>query len=465
MNKILQGDCLSVMKTFPDNYFSTIITDPPYGLSAAKNSKGGNKKGGFMGQKWDYDVPSVEIWTEALRVLKPGGTALIFAGSRTQHRMAVNVEDAGFILKDTIMWVYASGFPKAHNISKNIDKKAGAEREVIGKKEGTYSHKTGTLGSDAEKNRPRVKLDITEPSTPEAKLWDGWKSHGLKPSYEPILVCMKPNEGSYADNALKWGVSGLNIDECRVGTNDEDKCMMDKKASKKNNGINFDVAIGKNKGTATPSNPQGRFPANFIHDGSEEVVELFPNTKTGNIKPFKQKSKEFGNLGENRDCNFKGDSGSAARFFYCAKVSKAERNIGCEDMEKKGYHCSHPLEGKKQKQNENYDEVSWNVGKSVGSHNNHPTVKPIKLMEYLCKLTSTPTGGIVLDPFAGSGSTGLACQNTNRDFILIEREQEYIDIIHARLNGNIKEEMERSEKQADELLSDLNNKQNTIWDI
>ena len=208
INKIIQGDCLEVMKSVPDNSIDCVITDPPYGLK-------------FMGKKWDYDVPSIEIWKECLRVLKPGGTALIFAGSRTQHRMAVNVEDAGFELKDCIMWLYGSGFPKATDISKQLDK--GHKRKVVGKydsrskfdgcerKEMDVVTANVNLSSDT-----RGKVDITVPATEEAKLWNGWKSHGLKPAYEPILVAMKPNDGTYANNALKWGVSGLNIDGGRI---------------------------------------------------------------------------------------------------------------------------------------------------------------------------------------------------------------------------------------------------------
>ena len=207
LNTVHQGDCLEVMKDFPDNSIDTIITDPPYGYF-------------FMAAKWDYDVPSVEIWRECLRVLKPGGMALIFAGSRTQHRMAVNVEDAGFVLKDTIMLLYGSGFPKATDISKQLDK---------GKRKITGTYKTGYSKSQQESGyRPKeYECKITDPNpvTPEAKLWSGWKSHGLKPAFEPILLCMKPNNGTYANNALKHGVAGLAVDLSRVGI---DGCWDDK---------------------------------------------------------------------------------------------------------------------------------------------------------------------------------------------------------------------------------------------
>ncbi|MBA7676792.1 hypothetical protein ES703_85037 [subsurface metagenome] len=202
INKIICEGCIEAMEDMPDNCIDTIITDPPYGLS-------------FMGKKWDYDVPSIEIWQECLRVLKPGGTALIFAGSRTQHRMAVNIEDAGFILKDCIMWLYGSGFPKATDISKQIDKNLGGKVKIGKgfKHAGEYNNRN--LPDPTPQGKAREEMRH-KPDTPEATLWNGWKSHGLKPAYEPILVAMKPNEGSYANNALKWGVAGLNINGGRI---------------------------------------------------------------------------------------------------------------------------------------------------------------------------------------------------------------------------------------------------------
>jgi len=331
-SKIHQGNCLEVMTTFDDNSIDTIITDPPYGLS-------------FMGKKWDYDVPSVEIWKECLRVLKPGGTALIFAGSRTQHRMAVNVEDAGFILKDCIMWLYGSGFPKATDISKQLDK--GHERKVIGESKDSANRKSGGVFVGENEGQ----RNITTPATPQAKLWNGWKSHGLKPAYEPILVAQKPNDGTYANNALLWGVSGLNIDGGRIGVD----------GGETHKGGFGSGIYGDSEGVETDKiKRQGRFPANIILD--EEVAE----------------GEEW------------------KRYFYCAKASKAER----------------------------------------GGENNHPTVKPLKLMEYLCTLTKTPTGGVVLDPFMGSGTTGVACRNVGREFIGIELEEEYVKIAEARLKNN-----------------------------
>jgi len=255
--KLILGDCLEIMKTMPDNSIDTIITDPPYGLS-------------FMGKRWDYEVPSIAIWKECLRVLKPGGTALIFAGSRTQHRMAVNIEDAGFILKDTIMWLYGSGFPKATDISKQIDKRAGKEREVIGEKyRGKNAGKqSGIMGKTVE------RIDkLTAPATPEAHLWNGYKSHGLKPAYEPIIVAMKPNEGSYAENALKWGVAGLNIDGGRIPTNRKNEREYDKEPTTGKTGSNKGIfPMGTNQPRNDKWLDKGRFPANIIFD--EEAARL-----------------------------------------------------------------------------------------------------------------------------------------------------------------------------------------------
>jgi len=333
---IINSECLDFMKILAPNSVDTIITDPPYGLK-------------FMGKKWDYDVPSVEIWKECLRVLKPGGTALIFAGSRTQHRMACNVEDAGFILKDCIMWLYGSGFPKALDIGKNTDES-----------------------------------------------WNGWKSHGLKPAYEPILVAIKPNDGNYVQNALKWSVSGLNIDGGRI--EGKIKKVPQPLFNRSINGI-YNTKCGEGRNGDMSENNKGRFPANIILD--EEVAKM---------------------LDEQSD---------ASRFFYCAKASKSERNAGCKNLPVK----QKIFNGQSDSSSKEIKNVEERFTTQPSS-NHHPTVKPLKLMEYLCKLTKTPTGGLVLDPFAGSGSTGLAAKNTGRDFILIEREAEYCEIVRARLGKN-----------------------------
>ena len=340
------GDCLDVLRGLPDASVDAVVTDPPYGLS-------------FMGKRWDYDVPTVAIWSECLRVLKPGGHLLSFGGSRTYHRMAVNVEDAGFEIRDQVMWVYGSGFPKSHNVSKAIDKAAGAEREVFGfdaQKAAQQTPNAGLVGFSGSRGN---NGDITAPATPAAKQWDGWGS-ALKPAHEPVVLARKPlGEKTLAANVLKHGNGAINVDGCRVG--DENmSAQFDREWNKQGSEAGFGNGLRASKGKKVPD---GRFPANLIHDGSDEVVELFPH--------------------EN------------ARFFYCAKASKRDRDEG----------------------------------------NKHPTVKPTDLMAYLIRLV-TPPGGVVLDPFAGSGSTGKAAIREGFQFIGIEREAEYLAIARARIEAD-----------------------------
>ena len=423
--ELLLGDCLDRLKDLEDNSIDAIVTDPPYGLS-------------FMGKKWDYDVPSVDIWKECLRVLKPGGYLLSFAGTRTQHRMAVNIEDAGFEIRDMIAWVYGSGFPKSLNIGKAIDKMLGNERELIsvGGKCGVFAH----AGDGREQDINNYQAVTTKGNSE----WEGWGT-ALKPALEPITVARKPlGEKTVAENCLKWGVGGINIDGCRVGTE----------------GITTN-GKGKQDGN-TPIVPQspdfvgethiGRFPANLIHDGSDEVVGLFPQNKsTANVRHNKA-SENTCMSGKNyeRDGYGYSDSGSAARFFYCAKASKRERNIGCEGLEtsKKftaGNYSQSPtcktcdltLNGTND-HSECSGEVYYKEMESKNTKNNHPTVKPIALMEYLVKLVSRE-GQVVLDPFMGSGTTGMACKKLDRDFIGIEMMPEYMEIAKARIDGVKKE--------------------------
>ena len=392
--KLLHGDCLIKMKEMDDNSVDAIITDPPYGLS-------------FMGKKWDYEVPSVEVWREALRVLKPGGYLLSFAGSRTYHRLVVNVEDAGFEIRDQIMWVYGSGFPKSHNISKAIDKAAGAEREIVGERiTGTIGRPTsdGTKPSSTNPNHGvgRQVIAITSPATPEAKQWDGWGS-ALKPAHEPIVVARKPLIGTIVENVLEHGTGGLNIDACRIAHDDP---MIIRKDFESNTGDIFTRAKGNEAGPSA----NGRYPANFIHDGSDEVVSLFPTSKSTKT-PISDGRSEYNNqvygggLGLHNPANSYNDSGSAARFFYCAKPSQQEKHFGVEEL------------------------------------NIHPTVKPVDLMKYLCRLI-TPPNGIVLDPFMGSGTTGIAATQEGFNFIGIEMNDEYIEIANQRISHWVEEKQE-----------------------
>jgi DNA modification methylase len=280
--KVFNEDCLNVLREMPSNSVDAIVSDPPYGIS-------------FMAKKWDYDVPSVEVWEEALRVLKPGGHALIACGTRTQHRMVVNIEDAGFEIRDVVSWIYGSGFPKSLNISKAIDKASGAEREVVGRQK----RDAGSKSVHAFESSRSLEFDITAPATEAAKQWDGWGT-ALKPACEFFTLCRKPlSESTVAKNVLKWGTGGINIDGCRVETdwlNDSGaRWGHSNKETTKGN-----IQFTNGKCMHSEPHPQGRFPANLIHDGSQEVLELFPES---------------------------GDK-SPSRFFYCAKASKKDRDKG-----------------------------------------------------------------------------------------------------------------------------------------
>ena len=329
------GDCLEVLRSMADNSVDSIVTDPPYGLN-------------FMGKKWDYDVPSVEIWAECLRVIKPGGHLLAFAGTRTQHRMACRIEDAGFEIRDMIAWVYGSGFPKSHN--------------------------------------------------------GEWGGTALKPALEPITMARKPLIGTVAANVAAHGTGGLNIDGCRVPIDqDADASQlrtMQRSKREADDGWGMSSVSGD-----IPSvvRTDGRWPANLIHDGSSDVVAAFPDSNgSGTARVLKRCAKTENNgWGMNTTAaDFAhlpdAGTGSAARFFYCAKASKKDRGDG----------------------------------------NGHPTVKPTDLMAYLCRLV-TPPGGVVLDPFMGSGSTGKAAVREGFAFIGIEREADYLRIATARIEAQM----------------------------
>ena len=379
---LLLGNCLEKLAEMPDCSIDAIVTDPPYGLS-------------FMGKKWDYDVPGEDIWRECLRVLKPGGHLLAFAGTRTQHRMAVRIEDAGFEIRDMIAWVYGSGFPKSLDVSKAIDKAAGVQIEqgqpfnVVG----------GTCASNGGSKFRSDHPDYIKPQgiTPEAQQWAGWGT-ALKPALEPITVARKPLIGTVAANVLEHGTGGLNVDGCRV---EGVPPSVPQPSFNSPTGRIYGMKAGEGR-NGEMSQATGRWPANLIHDGSDEVVGLFPAQAGAAAPVHKRNCDKFrsaygqfkGNIDETGS-TFHGDTGSAARFFYCAKTSKRERGEG----------------------------------------NNHPTVKPIALMQYLCRLV-TPPGGTVLDPFMGSGSTGIAAGAEGFDFIGIELDPDYFAIAQSRTGGS-----------------------------
>jgi DNA modification methylase len=417
------GDCLEILRAMPDASVDAVVTDPPYGLS-------------FMGKKWDYDVPSADIWRECLRVLKPGGHLLAFAGTRTQHRMAVRIEDAGFEIRDMIAWVYGSGFPKSRNVCLDMDKMEGHGNRGHRIAVANRHHPDGTLEPNGE------QLSAYEPKTDDARQWQGWGT-ALKPAMEPITMARKPlGEKTVAANVLAHGTGGINVDGCRVGETVETWPASRSFASGISSGYTNGLAKGETQQTGAA--PSGRWPANMIHDGSDEVVGLFPETGKstggrignaggGSVPNVPTGTFEAGNPGY-------GDTGSAARFFYCAKASKADRDEGCEGMEKK---LSSSMPGRRDADDMSESKTDNDVTDrfTTERRNHHPTVKPTALMRYLCRLV-TPPRGIVLDPFMGSGSTGKAAILEGFQFIGIEREAEYVAIAKARI---VKAEAQRGE--------------------
>jgi site-specific DNA-methyltransferase (adenine-specific) len=457
-----------------DNSADSIVTDPPYGLS-------------FMGKKWDYDVPGVDVWAECLRVLKPGGHLLAFAGTRTQHRMAVRIEDAGFEIRDMIAWIYGSGFPKSLDVSKAIDKAARGRRVValiqalieeghnlaeLGKMAGipslessfrdwtTGGHRPeerswdrllfglgfseaeglnvisrrkvtiggGTAYTFREGEARDYEIKVTAPATEAAKQWEGWGT-ALKPALEPITVARKPLIGTVAENVLEHGTGGLNIDGCRVAGVVPQVIQGGQRSS---GGIMN--ANGGERGTLSQPHDAGRWPANLIHDGSDEVLGLFPQSKDGvaGKRSGVAHVTLHGLAARNDVWGGYGGDGSAARFFYCAKSSKRDRDEGLEGFATKqsvggGGGVGDYLA--------DVDSASGKFGsEKAPAKNFHPTVKPTDLMRYLCRLV-TPPGGVVLDPFMGSGSTGKAAMLEGFRFVGIEREAEYLAIARARIEA------------------------------
>ena len=418
--KLLQGDNILSLKKLPDNSIDSIVTDPPYGLS-------------FMNKKWDHQVPSVDFWKEVYRVLKPGGHVLSFGGTRTYHRMTVNIEDAGFEIRDQIMWLYGSGFPKSHNIGKSVDKIEGNEREVVGNRGIGYNDSEiyGT-GKDS--------IDITK-GTSE---WEGWGT-ALKPANEPICVARKPiSEKTVAANVLKWGTGGINIDGCRVGT----ELVSTHSNGKGNTGDNG--IYGTYNNIQGGDEREGRFPANIILDEEAGMALDEQSGPTSQGHWPKGKTKGFGEFGGG-ETTYEGvgpkdknkDKGGASRFFYCPKVSKKERNAGLEDMEEKSIEgLGHGLDRicsiceTPQLKPCDCKDNKWIV---KPKKNTHPTVKPISLMAYLCRLV-TPPNGIVLDPFMGSGSTGCAAVKEGFRFVGMELDEDYFEIATKRIEHYGKEE-------------------------
>jgi DNA modification methylase len=417
LSEIIEGDSRHILATLAESSIDSVVTDPPYALLSINKRFANSMRTesteltaagpyyrtgkGFMGKNWDTGETAFDplFWREVLRVLKPGGHLLAFSGTRTYHRLAVAIEDAGFEIRDQIGWLYGSGFPKSHDVSKGIDKAAGAERikvRIAADQLGNPPNLVGgaVKGDDrpwrqAAIERGYHEKDGDEPASDAAREWQGWGT-ALKPAWEPIVMARKPFKGTVAGNVQAHGTGAINIDGCRVG---EEQTI-----TRRNGDSGGRSAYGRDERKFERVNPPGRWPANVIHDGSEEVLAAFPEApgqmaKAAEGGDRRKDQNVYGamtrgsNGAEPRD-----DGGSAARFFYCAKASKSDREAG----------------------------------------NTHPTVKPTALMRYLCRLV-TPPGGTVLDPFMGSGSTGKAAALEGFNFIGIEREAEYAAIARARL--------------------------------
>jgi DNA modification methylase len=512
--QILHGNNLDILPTLPDNSVDAIVTDPPYEL-------------GFMGKKWDSSgiAYNVELWRECLRVLKPGGHLLSFGGTRTWHRIAVAIEDAGFEVRDSIAWMYGSGFPKSLDVSKAIDKSTGENKQrqlkfvnwmrstgmtakeanAIVQKADIASHyfrldqpaiatadlfdklrpylpevpeeierlvaeRTGiewtayknrevigqqTQGKLAvapgqDNDRSQVELEITSPATPEAQQWEGWGT-ALKPAFEPVIVARKPLIGTVAANVLEHGTGGLNIDGSRIGTTDN----LNGGAYSDNREKSTNQVFGEYNrlSSADFAAPLGRWPANVILDEYTAGLldEQSGQTASKAANRGLQVSGQAGGLAGSNP-NYKdgtdsvrghNDSGGASRFFYVAKASKRDRNEGLEELGSKVIEIG----------DERPSGNSWErrgKGQDTPRQNFHPTVKPTALMRYLVKLV-TPPGGVVLDPFTGSGSTGKAAILEGFDFIGIELTDEYLPIIEGRLKHAEKLAAEEKEKKEEAL--------------
>jgi len=394
------GDNREMLASMEDNSLDSLVSDPPYEL-------------GFMGKGWDNSGIAFDVafWKETFRVLKPGAHLVCFGAPRLYHRLAVAIEDAGFELRDSLMWMFGTGFPKSMDISKAIDKAAGAEREVVGQVERPAFSEGRGHGRDDNGDviyrgvngghEGTIQHQLTAPSTDAAKQWDGWGT-SLKPAYEPIILARKPcSEPTVAANVLRWGVGGINIDGCRVGLGVEEKegrpARVRDISGETGNALSGGVDGSLHGSSAVAPTTQGRFPANVLHDGSDEVLAAFPDAK-GQQGASLNDGSDSGNDVYGALKNGGGvrvprveTETSAARFFYCAKATKKERD---------------------------------------GSK--HPTVKPIALMRYLSRLI-TPPNGTILDPFAGSGTTGEAALLEGFNVILAEREDEYVADIERRM--------------------------------
>jgi DNA modification methylase len=400
------GDCLEVMREMPDDSVDACVTDPPYGWS-------------FMGKRWDYDVPAVEVWREVYRVLRPGAHILVACGTRTQHRMAVNIADAGFEIRDVITWLYGSGFPKSLDISKAIDK----QLDTFVEGELSPNSRCGVEGDENGYDHSK-RITVPNPQSPAAARWQGWGT-ALKPACEFWTLARKPlAERTVAANVLAWGTGGVNVDGCRVATDE---------LTPRNNKVG-DNGWKNSSGGYIELSPLGRFPANLILDEDAAALLDEQSGVCGAYAPVKSghsgKSKGiYGDYAQRGDdgATFYGErSGGASRFFYCAKASKGERDAGCEGLPE----TVKVWNGQSDKSSTDVKPVEerW----TTNMRNYHPTVKPVALMRYLCRLI-TPPRGVVLDPFMGSGSTGIGATLEGFGFIGVEMDADYHEIARRRI--------------------------------
>lgn len=394
--KVYNDDNINVLSNMEDNSIDSVVTDPPYGI-------------GFMNKSWDEETPGKNVFEECLRILKPGGFLLCFSSARTYHKTAIAIEDAGFEIKDQILWLYGSGFPKSMNIGKELDKKLGKDSEVVGKRKHPTLKDTDKLEEQANaahgENKWSREWYITKPVSDLAKKYEGYGTN-LKPAHEPIVMARKPIKYTVTDNIIKYGTGGLNIDDNRVpnvanerlGGGNESRPTFEGKEGWHRPWMSDPKKLNKHQEHATnkveKSSKLGRYPTNVVHDGSDDIMSEFPQSSHTGNRSEESKSKNVDNtnwFNENHQSQEYNDIGSTARFFYCAKATKWDR------------------QGSK-----------------------HPTVKPIKLMRHLSSLV-TPKGGTLIDPFAGCGTTGHAAYLEGINSILIEKEQEYYNDILRRL--------------------------------
>ena len=391
------GDCRDVMATLPAESVDAIVCDPPYGLS-------------FMGKGWDHGVPGVDFWVEALRVLKPGGHLIAFGGTRTYHRLAVAIEDAGFEVRDCLMYLYGSGFPKSLDVSKAMDKRAGIEewKESTPNPAARPGNGPGAVTSTGWEKPQRPPKPVVE--TDLAKEWHGWGT-ALKPAYEPAILARKPLRGTVADNVAQWGTGGLNIDGCRVG---------DDETTRPNGSIGYHGGgSGGFGGSAS-----GRWPSNVILDeDAAAALDAQSGVTRSSAAPRRDNYQNNMVYGKYSGATTYGhsDSGGASRFFYTAKASRSEREAGLDGVEQ-----MQAPNGNK------WTDQDYRTGKTIARANHHPTVKPIALMRYMIRLVA-PRGAVVLDPFMGSGSTGCAAMVEGMQFIGIDITPEYVDIARRRI--------------------------------